>query len=83
MSGATANFATLVPSSPGYVGTFDGALTRVLQDTAGVPLAAALAYAVVVHATLFVPVVIAGAVVLWRSRVSLLRRPARPAAPRR
>ncbi|MBV9355491.1 MAG: flippase-like domain-containing protein [Chloroflexi bacterium] len=72
VSGATANFATLVPSSPGYVGTFDGALARVLQDTAGVPLAIALAYAVVVHATLFIPVVIAGAVVLWRSRVSLL-----------
>jgi uncharacterized protein (TIRG00374 family) len=67
VGGATANFATLVPSSPGYVGTFDGALTRVLQDTAGVPLATALAYAVVVHATLFIPVVIAGAVVLWRS----------------
>ena len=72
VSGATANFATLVPSSPGYVGTFDSALTRVLQDVAGVPLPTALAYAVVVHATLFVPVVLAGAAVLWRARVSLV-----------
>jgi glycosyltransferase 2 family protein len=77
LAGAGANFATLVPSSPGYVGTFDGALTRLLVDTTGMSQAVALAYAVVVHATLFVPVVAAGLLVLWRARVSV-RAAARP-----
>jgi uncharacterized protein (TIRG00374 family) len=73
VAGAVANFATLVPSSPGYVGTFDGALSRVLQDTAGVSAAVALASAVLVHATLLVPVTLVGLVILWRSRVSLVQ----------
>ena len=68
--GSAANFATLVPSSPGYVGTFDGALVKVLSDTAGVAAAQATAYAIVVHATLFLPVVILGTLVLWRSHVT-------------
>jgi len=71
LAGSAANFATLVPSSPGYVGTFDGALVRVLHDVANVAPEPALAYAIVVHAALFLPVTLAGAVVLWRSRVSL------------
>jgi uncharacterized protein (TIRG00374 family) len=70
--GSAANFATLVPSSPGYVGTFDGALIKVLTDSAGVPIDPALAgaYALVVHATLFLPVIILGTLVLWRSHMS-------------
>jgi uncharacterized protein (TIRG00374 family) len=69
--GSSANFATLVPSSPGYVGTFDGALIGVLQSVAGVATGAAAAYDVVVHATLFLPVVVVGTLVLWRSHVSI------------
>jgi glycosyltransferase 2 family protein len=70
--GSAANFATLVPSSPGYVGTFDGALIKVLTDAAGVAIDPALAgaYALVVHATLFLPVIILGTLVLWRSHMS-------------
>jgi uncharacterized membrane protein YbhN (UPF0104 family) len=70
--GSAANFATLVPSSPGYVGTFDGALIKVLTDSAGVPVDSGLAgaYALVVHATLFLPVIILGTLVLWRSHMS-------------
>ena len=70
--GSAANFATLVPSSPGYVGTFDGALIKVLTDSAGVAIDPALAgaYALVVHATLFLPVIILGTLVLWRSHMS-------------
>lgn len=69
--GSAANFATLIPSSPGYVGTFDGALIGVLRDVAGVTASQALAYDVVVHATLFLPVVVVGTLVLWRSHVSI------------
>jgi len=68
--GSAANFATLVPSSPGYVGTFDGALISVLRDTAGIAAAPATAYAIVVHATLFLPVVVLGTLLLWRSHMT-------------
>jgi uncharacterized membrane protein YbhN (UPF0104 family) len=68
--GTAANFATLVPSAPGYVGTFEAALTTVLRDTAGIENELALAYAFVVHATLFLPVVVLGTLVLWRSHMT-------------
>lgn len=68
--GSAANFATLVPSSPGYVGTFDSVLIRVLQDVTGVTTGQAAAYDVIVHVLLFVPVVLVGVVVLSRSHVS-------------
>jgi uncharacterized protein (TIRG00374 family) len=68
--GSAANFATLVPSSPGYVGTFDGALIGVLRDTTGLAAGPATAYALVVHATLFLPVVIVGTLLLWRSHMT-------------
>jgi uncharacterized protein (TIRG00374 family) len=68
--GSAANFATLVPSAPGYVGTFEAALTTVLRDTAGIENELALAYAFVVHATLFLPVVVLGTLVLWRSHMT-------------
>ncbi len=71
LSGTAANFATLIPSSPGYVGTFDAALITVLVDTTRVSAEQATAYALVVHATLFLPVVAAGLLVLWLSDVSV------------
>jgi hypothetical protein len=48
-------------------------LVKVLLDVAG-PSASpeqAAAYAVVAHATLFVPVVLVGAVILWRANITL------------
>lgn len=71
LTGTVANFATLVPSSPGYVGTFDSALVAVLRDTTAITTELAAAYALVVHAALFFPVTMLGLVVLWRSRLSL------------
>lgn len=68
--GSSANFATLVPSSPGYAGTFDAALITVLQDVTNVAAVQATAYDFAVHMTLLVPVTIVGSVVLWRSHVS-------------
>jgi uncharacterized protein (TIRG00374 family) len=69
--GSAANFATLVPSSPGYAGTFDFALKQVLQDVAGVAAVPATAYVLVVHyVTLIFPVVVVGTLVLWRSHMS-------------
>jgi uncharacterized membrane protein YbhN (UPF0104 family) len=68
--GSAANFATLLPSSPGYAGTFDAALITVLQDVAGVASFQATAYDFAVHMTLLVPVVVLGMLVLWRSHVT-------------
>jgi len=68
--GSAANFATLIPSSPGYAGTFDSAVIKILTDSAGVAAVQALAYDVVVHAALWLPVVVVGTLVLWRSHMS-------------
>lgn len=68
--GSAANFATLVPSSPGYAGTFDSVLIKVLGDVANIPAGPAAAYDLVVHATLFLPVVVLGTLVLWRSHMT-------------
>ena len=68
--GAAANFATALPSSPGYAGTFDAALTRTAQDVLAIPAGLAGAYDIIVHATLFLPVVVVGTLVLWRSGIT-------------
>jgi uncharacterized protein (TIRG00374 family) len=69
--GSAGNFATLIPSSPGYAGTFDAAVITVLQSPeVGVPAFMATAYDFAVHMTLLVPVTIVGALVLWRSHVT-------------
>jgi uncharacterized protein (TIRG00374 family) len=68
--GSAANFATLLPSSPGYAGTFDAALTKVAQDGLNISAGLAGAYDIIVHATLFLPVVLVGTLVLWRSHIS-------------
>lgn len=71
VGGGVANFATLLPSAPGYVGTFDAALIRLLMDLQGVPVEFATAYAVVVHAVLVVPIVLLAVAILWRSDLTL------------
>lgn len=80
--GSAANFATLLPSSPGYAGTFDAALSKVAQDSLNISAGLAGAYDVVVHATLFLPVIVVGTLVLWRSHITfdqITHAPARAA----
>ena len=74
---ATGTLATLIPSSPGYVGTFD--YFAILGLTAfGAHRAAATAFAVVVHAMLWLPVTIVCAAFLVKPRtLRILRRPER------
>ncbi|MGI8423328.1 MAG: lysylphosphatidylglycerol synthase transmembrane domain-containing protein [Chloroflexota bacterium] len=67
---AVANLGTLVPSSPGYVGVFDFIGRSVLAQF-GVPDEAALAYVLVVHAALVVPVTLLGFYYTWRLGFSL------------
>jgi uncharacterized protein (TIRG00374 family) len=66
-----ANLATVLPSSPGYVGTFDVLLQRLLTDTFAVPEATAAVFTLLAHAILFIPVVLAGLVLLSREDLSI------------
>ena len=67
---AVANLGTMIPSSPGYVGTFD-ALAVFTLGTFGVSSEVALGYTAVLHAALIVPVTLLGFIFLWRENLSL------------
>jgi len=63
---AIATLSTLLPSSPGYVGSFHlAAFTAVslVGDTA----ARAGSYAVIVHLSLWLPTTLAGVIAIWIS----------------
>jgi uncharacterized membrane protein YbhN (UPF0104 family) len=88
-----ASIAALVPAAPGYVGTFDAGIAVGL-NAVGVPGGAALGFILLVRIVMFVPVTIAGLLVLLlryhgagltrRSRDRMLDEPdvAPPAPPR-
>jgi uncharacterized membrane protein YbhN (UPF0104 family) len=61
---ALANVAALVPSAPGYVGTFDAAVLLGVGLVAAAAHPAALAYVVLVRFILFVPITLVGLVAL-------------------
>ncbi len=63
------NLATTIPSSPGYVGTFDAPGIKVLE-VFGVDYDVATAYTLVLHAALWFPITLLGAYYMWRERVS-------------
>lgn len=67
---AVANLVTIVPSTPGYVGVFDAAV-RYLLEFFGVPVNIAASYTILLHATLIVPVVIVGLVLMSRLGLTL------------
>ncbi len=66
-----ANLATLVPSSPGYVGPFEAAVILVLSGALGLTREMALSYAILVHALLYFPVTIWGAIEWSRLHLTL------------
>jgi glycosyltransferase 2 family protein len=68
LGASAANFGAMIPSSPGYVGTFDLPLQIVLTEVFAVPLAQATSYTLVLHAALVVPVVLLGLYFLWQDR---------------
>jgi uncharacterized membrane protein YbhN (UPF0104 family) len=62
---AVTNLGILVPSSPGFVGSFHFFCSQAMASQ-GVASATAVAYAIVVHLTFFVPVTLWGAgAILW------------------
>lgn len=69
---AVANLGTLIPSSPGYVGVFDFIGRSVLAQF-GVAEEVALAYVLVVHAALIIPITLLGFWYTWRQGLALRR----------
>lgn len=73
LGAAVANLASMIPSSPGYVGTFDVGLLNVLNGTFGVEASYAAAYTALVHVVLVVPITALGIFFVWREGLSLKR----------
>ncbi|MBI2953795.1 MAG: flippase-like domain-containing protein [Chloroflexi bacterium] len=65
-----ANLGTMVPSSPGYVGTFE-ALSVFTLGLFKVNPDLAMSYTLVLHVVLLVPVTLLGFFYLWRHHLSL------------
>jgi hypothetical protein len=63
--------ATLIPSSPGYIGQFEYGVKLVLNEAVGISESQALAYALLVHAALYFPVTILGIIEWSRRNLSL------------
>jgi glycosyltransferase 2 family protein len=67
---AVANLATLVPSSPGYVGPFEAGSMLVLSGVFGFAREAAMSYVIVLHAALYLPVTLLGLFFWWKESLS-------------
>jgi glycosyltransferase 2 family protein len=67
---AVANLATLIPSSPGYVGPFEAGVLLALVGAIGIQRELALSFAIVVHAALYLPVTLWGLGYWWRESFS-------------
>ena len=63
-------FAVMVPASPGYIGTYHYACYKGLS-VFDVPEAASISIALIMHATGFFPVIVAGMYYLWKNKISL------------
>jgi uncharacterized protein (TIRG00374 family) len=67
-----ANLVTIIPSAPGYIGTFEVAGASVLEAY-GVGVDIASAYTVVLHAALWLPITVLGAIFWLREGLSLTK----------
>jgi hypothetical protein len=63
------NLATTIPSAPGYVGTFDAPGIAVLEAY-GVSAPIAAGYTLVLHAALWLPITVVGAIYMAREQLS-------------
>lgn len=70
LTAAVANLATLVPSSPGYVGPFDAAAQLVLVGVFQIGRELAMSYTIVLHAALYFPITLLGLFYWWRESLS-------------
>lgn len=65
---AVVNLFTTIPSTPGYVGTFDAPGIAVLTQF-GVPQAIATGYTLVLHVALWLPITLLGAILMLRESI--------------
>jgi uncharacterized protein (TIRG00374 family) len=70
MTTAVANLATLIPSTPGYIGVFESGVVLVVNGLLGVAREVALSYAIVVHAALYFPITLWGLYYWARTHLS-------------
>ncbi len=67
---AVANLATLIPSTPGYIGVFEAGVVLVVNGLLGIAAGTALSYAIVVHAALYFPITLWGFYYWTRAQLS-------------
>jgi uncharacterized protein (TIRG00374 family) len=70
LTNGIANLVTIIPSAPGYIGTFEAAGVAILEAY-GVETGVATAYTVILHAALWLPITILGAWFFVREGLSL------------
>jgi uncharacterized membrane protein YbhN (UPF0104 family) len=64
----------MIPSGPGFVGTFEAAVIlsfQFLSGSSSVTKDQAVSYAILYHATQFIPITVIGFYYLWKSNLSL------------
>jgi glycosyltransferase 2 family protein len=62
---AFTNLAALIPAAPGYIGTYDAAVLFATKAVTSVSNALALSYLLLLRFVLFVPITIAGLIILF------------------
>jgi uncharacterized protein (TIRG00374 family) len=70
MAAAAANLALLIPSLPGGIGNFEYFCSRSIAFF-GVATAVANAYAIVLHISLLIPLILLGLIFMWVENLSL------------
>jgi uncharacterized membrane protein YbhN (UPF0104 family) len=71
---AAVNLATALPSAPGYIGTFEAPGVAVLRAF-GIPGPAAIAYTLVLHLVLWLPITLVGLLLFLREGLRGADRP--------
>lgn len=71
MTTAVANLATLIPSTPGYIGVFESGVVLVVNGLLGIEREVALSFAIVVHAALYFPITLWGVYYWLRANLSI------------
>lgn len=65
------SLALMIPSGPGFAGTFEAAMIWAILLFPGITKEKAASCAIMYHVTQFVPITLAGLYYLWRSNLSL------------
>ena len=67
----TTSLAVSIPAAPGYIGTYHATAVYILTNLFNAELSESQAFAVIIHAVGFIPLVIIGAIYFFRSSLHL------------